>query len=247
MERKKIAVVIALLLVTLLWSDEEHYRIYSPLVGEIGELRMKKMERGSSYRIEAKATSRGIVKMLTGGRWERYLSEGRVEGKTLHSQHFLIERHSRKKRENVAYTLDAKTKKIFKVKIRYKKGKIEKRDSKNLKYFADQDPLSLYYNALPPDFGTSKQREYLLAGAEKTDGRIVLRLPNSQEAAKERRELGVPAEERIVYLIAPGKLEGKTNRKIVAAFDTDGRLRKAYLDAIPVVGRIYLERLDTRK
>ncbi|WP_292661036.1 DUF3108 domain-containing protein [Nitratifractor sp.] len=223
-------------------AGEWNYRIRSPLLGTLGILHFTKTEKGRHYRIVGEARSAGLVKVLWGNRQERYLSEGKIVKGKLHSRTFLIERKSRKKEEQVRYSIDSVKHRIVKSRIRRKKGRAEEKSRKVLTYFSTDDLATLYFNLFPPRLAAGKELEAWAAGAEKIGGRVTVRIPTVKEAQEERKKLGVGPESGIVYLIAKKKLFGKAGRKIVAALDRDGIVQKAYLIAVPVVGKIYLER-----
>jgi len=238
---KRIAVMI--LMISTLLSAEWIYRVSSPLMGELGVIRLDKKVQGKRYRITGEAQSRGIVKMLSGNRKEQYLSEGEVVNGRLRSEHFKIIRRTKKKKEIIDYRIDRNSHKITKRKIRWKHGKLDKNSTETLSYFTDDDLATLYFNSLPPKFGAGEEADLLAAGAEKIDGRVTIRVPDSATAARERKRLGVGSGTPMAYLLSKKKLLGKKNRKIVVAFDAAGNLQKAYLVAIPVVGEITVERV----
>jgi len=223
-------------------AGEWNYRIRSPLLGTLGTLHFTKSEKGHSYRIEGEAESAGLVKALWGNRKERYLSEGKIVKGKLHSRTFLIERKSRKKEEQIRYSIESAKHRIVKSRIRRKKGQAEEKSRKVLSYFSTDDLATLYFNLFPLRLAPGRELEAWAAGAEKIGGRVTVRIPTAKEAQEERKRLGVGPESSIVYLIAKEKLFGKAERKIVAALDREGIVQKAYLIAVPVVGKIYLER-----
>ncbi len=235
--------ILLLLSISLLFvrAEEWVYRARSPLLGELGTLKLQRIEEAGRYRIQGEAKSAGIVKTLSGNRRERYRSEGKIVAGKYRPECFVIERRSKKKDETLRYLFDDKTKHIQKERVRRKKGKVEKK-VKTLKYWAPDDLATLFFNVLPP-VGGKGPWDYPAAGAEKIDGIVSVRVPDPVKARKERKELGVPDNSRIVYLYSKKKLLGKKNRRIVAAFDSQGNLQKAYLIAVPVVGKIYVERI----
>lgn len=239
-------IVRLVVLLSSMLTAEWIYTVRSPIVGELGTIRLDKRVEGKRYVIKGSAVTAGLVKTLSGHRRERYLSEGSVAGGRYRSEHFRIERKSDKKREIVDYRIDDKSRKITKHKVRWKRGKLDRNSTETLKYFTDDDLATLYFNLLPPAFDPGKSRSALAAGAEKIDGWVTVYVPDPAQADKERKHLGVGNGSTIVYLLSKKELLGKKNRKIVAAFDAEGILSKAYLVAIPIVGEIYIERVKRK-
>ncbi len=60
---------------------------------------------------------------------------------------------------------------------------------------------------------------------------------------REEREkfLEYGSDMKIVHIGSREKIEGKRNRKAIFAVDNNGVIHKGYFDAIPVVGKIYVE------
>ncbi|WP_457606154.1 hypothetical protein [Nitratifractor sp.] len=230
------------LLLAMTADAEWSYRVRSPIVGKLGTIQLSKSERNGRYRIEGRAVTEGIARMLTGNREEHYLSEGRIDGGHYRTEIFRIDRKHHGKKERIDYRVDEEKQKVYKSRIRWKKGKKRVKKLQTLDYFAPGDLAALFFDRLPPE-RSSGAEELLAIGAEKIGGKVTIVVPEEREAAKERRKLGVGEEEKIVYILSPAKIGGKKNRKIVMAFDRDGILHKAYLIAIPIVGEIDVERV----
>jgi len=79
-------------------------------------------------------------------------------------------------------------------------------------------------------------------GAEKVKGTLFVTKPESKEAEKLRKKLGVGKEYTVVILSSPEKILGKRNRKLTLAIDPEGVLYRAHLVALPVVGEIWIKR-----
>ncbi len=91
------------------------------------------------------------------------------------------------------------------------------------------------------DMKSPGKRDYVAVGAEKIKGRITVEIPNSSRAKKERKLLKVPDSMRIIHIISKEEIDGKRNRKVIFAVDKNGVIHKGYFEAVPVVGKIYVE------
>ena len=217
------------------------YVLKSPLVGEIGKASIIKEIRNKHYTIKIYAQSEGIVKFLTGRAKYMILSKGVVSHNDyLQSHLFHIQKRSSKKSENIDYKFNYSQKIITKYKIEWKRGKLDKNITKRLKFFTTFDLANIYFNIVSK---ASKNASYLAAGAEKVGGKIFIQIPSKDIADKERDILNVSKDTKIVYIVVPKKLKGKSNRKVVIAISKDGMFEKAYTVAVPVVGKIYIERV----
>jgi hypothetical protein len=238
-------VVLGLVLVSLAMGGEWRYRVYSPVLGILGTIRVNRSESATGYRVDAEARTRGVAALLTGGRTERYRSEGVVKEGRWYCRHFRIRRKMKGKRQIDDYRIDPKTQKVTKEKIRRKEGKPERRRRKNLSYFTEEDLATLYRNevprhlTMPPGSGET----YRAVGAEKAGGKVTLRRASDARASAERKRLEVGEDATILLVASPGKILGKRNRTMVMAVDREGVLLKARLTAIPVVGEIFVERV----
>ena len=244
---RRVALFFLLILFSaILHAKEYRYRVRSPLLGELGTIRVEQKISGSQYRIEGNATTKGIAAFLTGHRREAYLSEGTIVRGNHRSRHFRVERWMKKKHQIDDYRFDFAKRKILKRKLRWKKGCLDHNVSKALDYFSPVDLMALYPNvaAQTKGFCGPWSRSYLAAGAEKVKGRVVVRIPTAQEAEEIRREMHLPAGLGKIFVVGSAeKILGKRNRRLEMAIDAQGVLRKARLVALPVVGEIFVERV----
>jgi hypothetical protein len=235
---------IVLLAGLLLNAEVLRYKVVSPLMGTLGTIKIDKKVDKANYRIDVDVRTKGIASTLTGKRKEHYRSEGVVEKGVLKSRHLRLERKSNSKRQIDEYRIDPAQKKVSKVRLRWKKGKQEKKRSKILPYYTDEDLLTLYFNAIGKilDPKSPKHREILAVGAEKIDGKIVIDRLEGKAAAKARKELKVGDDYRVIVLSSPQKIGGKRNRRFTVAVDQAGLPHRIRFVAIPVVGEILVER-----
>jgi hypothetical protein len=154
----------------------------------------------------------------------------------------------KRKRQIDDYRIDAVHQSIVKRKIRWKDGRLDKNSSKTLKYFSEMDLAALYANAVPAMLHkpAASRKEYLSVGAEKVKGKVVVTHASEERSRKERERLKVDPGTRILIVSSPEKILGKKNRELILAVGPDGVLRKARLVAVPIVGEIFVERVNRR-
>ncbi len=233
------SIFLSILLIVAIEAQTLKYKVYSPLVGKLGKITLTVNEMGKSYKMVGEAKTSGIAKMLTHKRRDKYISVGKIKNGRYFTQKFRIERKDKKYKEIVDYIFDYKHHKIIKHKQRWKKGKKDKDSKETLKYFATTDLAALFHNIML-DL-KSGRRDYLAAGAEKIKGKVTVEIPPASVANKEKKMLKVPNNLKIIHVISKEEIEGKRNRKVIFAVDKNGIIHKGYFEAIPVVGKIYVE------
>jgi len=223
-----------------------HYRITSPLMGTLGTIEIDKNVSGTHYRIDVKVAAKGIASVLTGKRREHYHSEGNVLRGMLLSRHLVLDRRYKKKHKIDDYRIDPRKRKVFKHRIRWKRGKKEENSTRTLPYYTREDLLTLYFNALPEIMNPKSEGHWkiLAVGAEKIKGRVLIDRLSGEAARKARRELAVRKGTPVIVLHSPQKIAGKSNRRFTAALDSEGLPTKIRFVAIPVVGEILIERVQ---
>jgi hypothetical protein len=243
MKKVLFSVFVLLLPIALGWAAVLKYKVFSPLAGELGSIELETTQKDGRYRIKAEASTKGLAAMLTGNRREKYLSEGRVEGGKFVSEHFRIERRMKKKREIVDYRFDHTARKIYKNKIRWEKGRMQKNVTKILKYYSCVDLAALYANEIPEILSSSEGAgQYNVVGAEKIGGVVKILRASPQREKRELQRLDMKRGE-VIIVTSDKKIFGKRGRELIFVIDTDSTLQKAWLQAMPMVGNIYIERL----
>jgi len=249
MKRGWIFVMALLALGNVSDAGEWKYRVRSPLMGLLGTITIDKEEGNGRYRIEAEARTEGIAATLTGKRREFYRSEGAVRNGKLLSRRFHLERKMKSKRQIDDYRIDPVRRQVVKRKIRWKDGRLDKNSSKPLKYFSEMDLAALYVNAVPAmlEKPAGSRETYLSVGAEKVKGKVVVTHASEERSRKERERLKVDPGTRILIVSSPEKILGEKNRELILAVGSDGVLHKARLVAVPIVGEIFVERINQQR
>ena len=223
-----------------------NYRIVSPLMGTLGTIAINKSESKKRYIIRVEVRTKGIAGVLTGKRRENYRSEGVREERILKSRLLYLERKTNRKRQIDEYRIDPVKKQVVKQRMRWKNGHPDRNSSKTLPFYSQEDLLTLTFNVFPKVLKekSKKHWEILAVGAEKIKGKIMIDRLAGSLAEKEKKRLKAGAEDTMVVLSSPEKIGGKKNRRFVVAVDRQGIPRKLRFVAIPLVGEIFVERVN---
>ena len=251
-ESRRMSGAFALLfcILTLSLSAEEYrYEIDSTLLGKVGSFKVSKKIFSGRYEVKISAKTEGVAAFLTKNRKEKYVFGGYLNDGRYSADYFEIERKMKNRHEIDRYTIDYRDKKIYKIRLRYKNAKAAKKRVKSLKYFSDMDFPSFYENIIVR-LCNAKNAEKIdgtyVAGAEKADGLIDARRAAKSREKEELSKLKLKSG-RIVILSAPAELFGKKNRELILALDANGSVAKARFSALPIVGNIYIERIDPKR
>ncbi len=157
------------------------YKISFGIFGTIGIAKTKLIiNKKQTYKILIEARATGLAKILSGGRVEKYQSEGKViDGLLVPDKYIVTVIKKSKKREKI-YLFDHKNKKVKKITIRIKDNKMNKSEE-YLKYYAKNDILTLFFN-LKHYLLSLKGKENLFAiGANKKNGKINVIIPTGKK------------------------------------------------------------------
>jgi len=165
------------------------YKVSFGIFGQIGIAKTSLHVEAKRYKITVHAKSTGFASFLSGGRQEWYESEGKikdglfipdiykkiVQRKVNVSQDFSDEIKTQTKRYILIYTFNHKTKTVIVTKIRIQ-GKKKSTSSEKLKFYSNNDLLSLFFNfkTLFPNLNIKKHYILHAVGANKDTGKIDL-------------------------------------------------------------------------
>jgi len=168
------------------------YKVSFGIFGRIGTAdAVLKIDKDNRYKISIEAKAKGLAKVLSGGRVERYESEGKViDGVLVPDKYLGITKTNSKRREKL-YLFDHKNKKITMIKFTTRDGKTTK-SSEYLKYYAKNDILSLFFNIkyFLNDFDFKGKKVLYAVGANKKDGRVDIIAPTGKELEKLKQDIG---------------------------------------------------------
>ncbi|GEM_PF-1711450 len=234
-----------LLLVTLFSSYSFGYWVYelrSPLLGRLGKVTiLPNTKKGNKYRVEIKLESTGIAAFMAHNRREKYISEGKIHKGSYQTKRMKVRHKSGKLNQVDEYKFDYRRNRIKRHKIRWKRGKVDKDLTDYLKYFTTMDAIALYKNIIIPlsKQNNSWRRSYLVAGMEKSGGRVIVTVPDKKRKEYELKKLGIK-NAQIVILSSPGTILKKKNREMILAINQDGVVLKGRIPNMPIVGNVYI-------
>jgi len=242
---KKIKQIVEFLILFTIFIDASNYKyiVSSPLFGKLGVITVESSSSDRGYLLKAKAKTEGMAAFLTKNRVERYLSQGHYGDGKFSTDIFKIKRDMRNKKEIDEYHFDYNSSIVTKRRVRWKKGVLKKDDTKALKYFSAQDLTALYLNIIPKIIESSSyKKSFFVVGAEKIGGEITIYTPDEKRKREELKRLGLK-NAHIIIVTTDGKIFGKRHRELIMAIDNNGVLRASRLEALPVVGNLYVERV----
>lgn len=169
--------ILSLLLTTALFAqklEKEYdisYGVFSALGKAKASLYINKETKEYEATIEAKAT--GLAKFLSNGKYERYISKGKIEGNIFVPQTFYKLSATNSKKREKFYTFDYNKELIFLKYIQSKKDK-EIVEEEILPFFTDNDLLSLFFNLkdILLDLEVDKEFNFVAIGNDKNNGII---------------------------------------------------------------------------
>ena len=241
----KIKHIIRFLILFTVFIDASNYKyiVSSPLFGKLGVITVDSSSSNRGYLLKAKAKTEGMAAFLTKNRVERYLSKGHSIKGQLATDIFKIKRDMRNKKEIDEYHFDYNSSIVTKRRERWKRGVLKKDDTKVLKYFSSQDLTAIYLNIIPKILdNNSYKKSFFVVGAEKIGGEITLYTPNEKRKREELQKLNLK-DAHIIIVTTDGKIFGKRHRELIMAIDDNGVLKASRLEALPVVGNLYVKRV----
>jgi len=227
----------------LMNASNYKYIVSSPLFGKLGVITVESYTSSRGYILKVKAKTEGMAIFLTKNRVERYLSKGHYNGKELVTDLFKINRYIKNKKEIDEYHFDYHSHIVTKRRKRWKRGILKKDDTKSIKYFSSQDLVALYLNIIPKIIKSKKyKKSFLVIGAEKIGGKVTVYIPNRKREKKELKKLDLKTA-HIIIVTTSGKIFGKRGRELIMAIDDNGVLKASRLEALPIIGNIYIKRI----
>ncbi|PID47271.1 MAG: hypothetical protein CR967_05060 [Proteobacteria bacterium] len=215
---------------------EAKYHVSYGIFGEIGVVKTRLKTHDKSYIISIEANTTGFARSLSGQRDEFFQSKGSIENGVLKPK---IYTHTvtRMKRKNSfimnpsqwesALSKKVKTMKFFdnfvlEERQKFFDGKLTSKSSKRLKYYAQNDLLSVFFNfkKLSNDYNITKLTKFYAVGAKNENGELLV-LPMSQDRQREIFE-NVSGHNFIVFVNQPifssekGELFVKINKDDIA-------------------------------
>lgn len=246
MKVKKIFFFIFIISVEFLSASDYRYEVVSPLLGKLGTIIVSSEMQNAAYEVRAEAVTEGMAAFLTKHRKEYYISKGHIEKSAYITDLFKVDRKMKNKKEIDEYIFDHNSSTVLKRRLRWKHNHLKKDDTKPLKYPTDIDLAAIYLNVIPKLIGLfGVKKSFMAAGADKIGGSVIVYTPDKTRTDKELKKLSLKSG-NIIIVTTEGKIFGKKGRELIMAVDNNGVMQKAWLEAIPVVGTLYVKLKDVR-
>lgn len=215
------------------------YKVDFGIFGKIGTAKaVLHIGKKGDYKVSIEAKATGFAKVLSGGRIEKYKSEGRVVSGMLVPHEYLgITKTSSKTREKL-YIFEHQNKKIKMLKFTIKNGKVAK-SQEYLKYYADNDILSLFFNIRKylDNFKFKGKKVLYAVGANKKNGRVDLIAPVGKELERLKSDLG-RKKGHFLKVFINQKIFASKRGELFLDINDDGICTKAVLKDVILFGDI---------
>ncbi len=223
------------------------YKVSFGIFGSIGKATALFEVKDKRYHISVSAKATGLAKVLSGGRVESYESKGRVvDGILVPDIYRGVTKTNSKRSEKIYYFLH-KQKRVDLLKIREKDGK-ESKSEESLKYYADNDILTLFFNIREflNDFHFRGKKVLYAVGANKKDGRVDIIAPSGERLKKLKSDLGKKRGNFLIVFINQ-KIFASKRGELFLDINDEGIVTKAVLKDVILFGDIrgVLEKVET--
>ncbi len=214
------------------------YRVEYGIFGKMGVARATLDHNATRYKIAIEARATGLAKLLSGGRVERYESEGRIVGGRFVPDRFAKDIRRSGKRRIKIYLFDHLHRHVTFDEKRFKHGKLTDRKHETLPYYAKDDILSLYFNIRAIIGDCDKPFDEMLhaVGAEKKTGKVRVR---TLVGAAHREALSLLGQAPCYLKVTIyQKLFGSKGGELYLAMDERGVVHKAVLKDVVMFGDV---------
>ncbi len=254
----RVILSIALLCFVLFAKDiNTTYKVSFGIFGQIGIAKTSLHTKGKKYKILVYAKSTGFTSFISGDRQEWYESEGVIKkGNLVPSIYkkvvqrmvrvgdaFSDESKTLLKRYTLIYKFNHKIKSVIATKIKTE-GKNRSEHSEEIKFYAKNDLLSLFFNfkKLFPTLEIKKQKVLYAVGANKETGKIDL----FPLAKKEFANLisGDLSGLKFMKVILSDKIFASKKGELYLGLDDKGLCEKAVLKDVILFGDIRGELIE---
>lgn len=235
---KKIALFL-ILFSTFLGAQSVNYAVSFGMIEGLGTAQATLDTQGETYTLKITAKANGIVGTLSNNRQDIYESHGLIkEGVFLPTIHKATTITSDKTVQTL-YTFDHANHKVTKTKSRIKEG-VSTQESETLPYYATNDILTLYFNILGQlsKFTTGAKNIFHAVGANKTDGRVDVMIPDGAWEKELQEELGYTKGDRYLVVTINQKIFMSENGELHLRISPQGICTHATLKDVAMFGDI---------
>ena len=231
-------IALIILITSTIFAQTLVYKVKAPLLGTEGEIVVNYYVGANSYSIDASMRTFGLAKKLSGNRIEHYSANGSIRGSKYYAKHFTQNATYKNKKNHLEYIFNYGSRKITKVRNKWKNGKLTTNYSKTLDYWTYNDLFSVYHNIVHDLKGKPAMwYNVKVAGLEKNAGNLKILVPTKAQQAKEARSLGVK-NVWIFHIITNKKILKSSNGEIIFAVGDDGIAKAVRVLNVPYVGHL---------
>ena len=258
---------LTLLLFTFVFLNANNYKkidvsydVSYGILGKLGTAHASVDIQNNTYTIEVVAKATGMARILSKGREEIYTSSGTIKGSTFIPLVYTKISKNNSKNIKKVYTFDYENSKVVinKTNLRLKstliqsitgtkeKNKWVKTQSvQDLKYFAPNDLLSLFFNIKKaiPNFDKGSHYDIKAVGANKENGIINIIIPEGKKYKDLDKSLNIKSSEKFIAQINQ-KIFSSKKGELFISLNQHGICDKAVLKDVVMFGDIVGEMTD---
>ncbi len=228
------------------------YKVSFGIFGQIGTAKTTLHVEDGQYKVTIEAKSTGFAAFISGNRVEYYESKGLlVDGFLVPDIYKKVVKKSVSagedrrvlKRYILTYNFNHKSKTVIATKIKIK-GKQKSQAVKKLKFYTNNDILSLFFNfkKLFPSLELKKEHTLYAVGAEKNTGKIELFPLDKKEFSK---LIDIKSKNlKFLKVVLKDRIFGSKKGELYLALDGSGFCQKAVLKDVIFFGDIRGERIE---
>ena len=214
------------------------YKVKAPLFGTVGQVNVNYSSGARSYNISANMHTFGFAKKMSGNRIEHYSVNGSVKHGKYYAKHFTQDTTYKNKKSHLEYIFNYGSKKITKIRRKWKNGKSTTDSQRKLSYFTYNDLFSIYHNIVHDIKGKpAGWYQVQVAGLEHNGGYLKIKIPTLAQQKKEARSLGVK-NVWIFHIITNKAIMKSKNGEIIFAVGDNGIAKAVRVLDIPFVSHL---------
>lgn len=209
------------------------------IFGKIGVAKATLVTNSTHYTIDMYLAATGLAKFLSGGRTEHHISKGHIEkGLMVSDMYKVIKSYGDISVSNI-YKINHTKKNVHEIYKKYKKGTLVRHEALVLDFYAKNDLLTLYFNLDHAIKEKTKAKTYVYkaVGAERQQGKVTVRIPDTKVLAMYKKELGEDASWYALAIIHQKIFSSKEGR-LMLSIGKDGIANKAVLKDVIFFGDI---------
>lgn len=227
---------------TIASVDHVSYKATFGVFGTVGTIKNKITKKSKTYKIESRVQFAGLAKVLMGDQKEHYVSQGRMKNGLMISDTYTMTSTKKDKKTIKEYRINHKSKKVTKRVRKWVKGKLIKDKKQNLKFYAKNDLLTLYFNLGTAVKAKGKKYHFKAVGLEKQQGKVQITVPSKTNQASYVKDLGNGASLYAKALIHQKNFKKKKG-DILLSLAKDKYIEKSVIKDVVLYGDAKIVRL----